>query len=230
MGVKRYIVCIAFLVAMVLSVSCLLGVPSLRTSESTNGLLPILIDAGHGGEDGGAVATDGTMEKHVNLQIALMVRDVLRIMGYPVNMTRETDISIHDASCHTIREKKVSDMHNRLTLYQQASLVIAIHQNHYSSSQYSGAQVFYSGNHPASLELASGVDEALSAGQLFEKRREIKKASDGLFLMHHASRPAILVECGFLSNPVELTKLKTASYQQQLALCIAAGALLSGVT
>ncbi len=183
----------------------------------------ILVDPGHGGIDGGAVATDGTREKDINLAIARLLRDMLIVWGYPVSMTRQTDVSIHDASATTVREIKVSDMHNRLAMYQQASLVIAIHQNHFSQTQYHGTQVFFAYEFPEAKQLASSVQMCVKAALQPDNTREIKAASDGIFLLYRTTRPAILVECGFLSNPTERNRLKTSSYQQQLACAIFGG-------
>ncbi|MBQ1950498.1 MAG: N-acetylmuramoyl-L-alanine amidase [Clostridia bacterium] len=183
----------------------------------------ILLDPGHGGEDGGTAASDGTLEKNINLAIALDLRDLLQICGFPVSMTRDVDISIHDAGNTTARQKKVSDMQNRLKLYEQAHTVIAIHQNHYGVSKYKGAQVFYSANHEAGQTLATSIQQSISQRLQTDNTRQIKKATDGIFLLHHTKRPAVLVECGFLSNPEELALLKMPVYQQQIAFCVMAG-------
>ncbi len=183
----------------------------------------VLLDPGHGGTDGGAQAADGTQEKTINLAVALDLRDMLAVCGVPVTMTRQTDISIHDPNCDTIRRQKISDMYNRLKLYEQAQTVIAIHQNHFGVAKYRGAQVWYSGNHPAGQSLAEVVQKSFTVRLQPENTREIKKATDGVFLLAHTTRPAILVECGFLSNPEERDLLKTASYRQQVAFAIAVG-------
>jgi N-acetylmuramoyl-L-alanine amidase len=183
----------------------------------------VVIDSGHGGIDPGKIAADGTLEKNINLAIALDLRDMLTVCGVPVSMTRQTDISIHDADCDTVRSKKVSDMHNRLKLYEQADTVIAIHQNHYGASKYRGAQVFYSANHPSGQVLAESVQTSFAALLQRDNTREIKKATDGIFLLSHTTKPAVLVECGFLSNPDERELLKSPTYRQQVALAIAAG-------
>ncbi len=185
----------------------------------------ILLDPGHGGEDGGTAAADGTLEKTINLAVALNLRDMLRVCGYPVSMTRDTDISIHKADCLSAREKKVSDMHNRLTLYNQSDLVISIHQNHFSASKYDGAQVFYSGNVDRSKDLAQSVQQRIVRELQPNNTRQIKKATDGIYLLHHAQPPSILVECGFLSNPEECNKLRTPTYQQAMAGAVFAGLL-----
>ncbi len=183
----------------------------------------VLIDPGHGGEDGGTMAQDGTLEKNINLSIALDLRDMFTVCGVPVAMTRQTDMSIHDPDCDTTRRKKVSDMYNRLSLYEQAQTVIAIHQNHYGVAKYHGAQVFYSGNHAQGQVLAEAVQKSLAERLQPDNNRAIKKATDGIFLLHHTKRPAILVECGFLSNPAEREQLKTPAYRQQLAFAVMAG-------
>ena len=191
-----------------------------QTTPLTN---TVLIDPGHGGEDGGTAAQDGTLEKNINLAIALELRDMLKICGVPVSMTRQTDISIHDPDCDTVRRKKVSDMYNRLALYEQAQTIIAIHQNHYGVAKYHGAQVFYSANRAEGQLLAEAVQKSIVTRLQPDNSREIKKATDGIFLLYHTQRPAILVECGFLSNPTEREQLKSPVYQQQVAFAVMAG-------
>ena len=183
----------------------------------------VLIDPGHGGFDGGAVAQDGTTEKHLNLSIALCLRDLLYVCGVPVAMTRDTDVGLEADTSASVREKKVSDMRNRLALYEQASLVISLHQNQFSVPKYSGTQVFYSPNHSESGVLAQAVRESVVRSIQPQNTRELKMATDGIYLLYHTQTPAILVECGFLSNPEERDKLKTPAYQQQMAFAVAGG-------
>lgn len=183
----------------------------------------VLIDPGHGGFDGGAVAEDGTAEKHLNLAIALCLRDLLHVCGISVEMTRQTDSGLEEESATSIREKKSTDMRRRLEMYNASSLVISIHQNHFSVPKYSGTQVFYSTNHPDSALLAQAVREAVVAWVQPQNTRELKAATDGIFLLYHTTTPTILVECGFLSNPEERERLKMPAYQQQMAFAIMAG-------
>lgn len=221
MKIRRVIVLALFICA---GVCVLIGVTAHTLSaDAPVAVAPLLLDPGHGGEDGGTAAPDGTLEKNINLAIALDLRDMLRLCGVPVSMTREVDISIHDSDCTTARQKKVSDMQKRLKLYNQAETVIAIHQNHYDVSKYKGAQVFYSANHEAGQLLATSIQQSLTQRLQPDNTRQIKKATDGIFLLHHTNRPAVLVECGFLSNPEELDLLKTPAYQQQIAFCVMAG-------
>ena len=196
-------------------------IPAIYTSSISTDFL--LIDPGHGGFDGGAVAEDGTVEKHVNLKISLLLRDMLYICGIPVKMTRDTDVGLIDGTENTIRQKKVNDLQQRLALYNQANQVISIHQNLFSVPKYSGAQVFYSGNHPAGYMLADCIQQSIHARLQPKNHREIKQASDGIYLLRHTTTPAVLVECGFLSNPEERQMLLTETYQQQMAFAITLG-------
>lgn len=183
----------------------------------------VLIDPGHGGFDGGTTAEDGTIEKHLNLAVSLCLRDLLLVCGVSVDMTRETDVGLEEDPTVAIRNKKVSDMRRRLTLYEEASLVISIHQNYYSVPKYSGAQLFYSANHPDSVAMAECIRSAVVEWVQPQNTRELKKASDNIYLLYHTTTPAVLVECGFLSNPDERDRLKTPAYQQQMAFAVAAG-------
>lgn len=190
-------------------------------AETTAGV--VLIDPGHGGFDGGAVAQDGTVEKHLNLAVALCLRDVLYICGVPVVMTRSTDSGVEKDSSASIRDKKLSDMRHRLSMYDNALLVISIHQNHFSQTQYSGTQLFYSANHPDSFILAQSIRASIVDDLQPNNTREIKKATDGIYLLYHTSTPTVLIECGFLSNPEERDNLKSPAYQQRIAFAVAAG-------
>lgn len=183
----------------------------------------VLIDPGHGGFDGGAVADDGTTEKHINLAVAQYLRDLLYVCGVAVEMTRESDVGLEEDSSAAIREKKVSDMHRRLTMYNEVSLVISLHQNHFPISKYSGTQLFYSANHSQSAILAQHIRASVIDWVQPQNTRELKQATDGIYLLHHTTTPSVLVECGFLSNPTERDKLKTPAYQQQMAFAIMAG-------
>lgn len=211
--------CAAILLVLALGVVDRRGVVAPPCTVTT-----ILIDAGHGGADGGAVAADGTTEKEINLSVALGVRDLLRVMGFVVNTTRDTDVMLSTEGS-TLRERKVSDIKYRLSLVQQADLTVSIHQNKFEQEKYYGTQVFYSPNHPQSQEVAETVRQTVVSLLQPHNTRPLKKGSDDVYLLKHAETPMILVECGFLSNVAEREKLKTAEYQQELALTIGAGVL-----
>jgi len=182
----------------------------------------VLVDAGHGGADGGATGVDGTAEKAVNLEVARTLAALLQVMGVKTNMTRESDRSIHTEGA-SLREQKVSDMHNRLALYEEASLVVSIHQNHFSEAKYFGTQVFCSPNHAQSRVLGAAVRESVLSLLQPDNTREMKTADDSVFLLSNTTVPAVLVECGFLSNPTECAELASADYQRQMAFSLACG-------
>lgn len=186
----------------------------------------IVIDAGHGGEDGGATA-NGVSEKDVNLDIALKLRDLLTFSGYHVVMIRETDTSIYDASAQTISEKKVSDLHNRLSIINSSedNILISIHQNKFEQSQYSGAQIFYSDNNTQSSVLAESIRKSITGFLQPDNERELKVGGSNIYILDKATVPAVIVECGFLSNPDEAEKLSDDHYRTQMTFAIYCGFL-----
>lgn len=187
----------------------------------------ILIDAGHGGVDGGTVAKDGTVEKGINLEIALKLEAVFRMMGFDTVMTRREDISIHDESAKTIRAQKISDLHNRLKLINETPdcLFISIHQNSYPYPNNTGTQVFYSPNNPESEALAASIQQSVIHLIQPKNTRKIKKSGTEIYLLYQAKTPAVMVECGFMSNTQETEKLRNEAYQSELALSIFYGVL-----
>lgn len=187
----------------------------------------VIIDPGHGGPDGGAVGVDGVVEKGINLSISLKLRSFFLASGYTVIMVREDDRTICDKGCDTIRSMKTSDLHNRLKISNEhpKALFISIHQNIYTSSKYSGAQIFYSANNTDSKDLAQFIQGGIKSMLQPDNTREIKPAQDNLYILYHAKAPAIMVECGFLSNAAECKKLEDDAYQNQMAFAIFNGAL-----
>lgn len=180
----------------------------------------IVIDAGHGGVDGGAVSCTGIPESVYNLDIALRLNDLFRLLGYDTRMIRTTDTSVYTKG-ETIAQKKISDLKERVRITNETehALLISIHQNMFSDSQYSGAQVFY-GKPRESEELAKQMQSAFVETLNPGSRRQCKK-SDGIYLMEHIVHPGILIECGFLSNPQEEASLRSREYQQKLCCVIA---------
>lgn len=185
----------------------------------------IVIDPGHGGEDGGAVGYSGSVEKGINLSISQKLHDLLTLCGFRVIMTREDDRSIHDEDANTISEQKRSDLYNRLEIYNEdpGAIVLSIHLNKYEDSSVHGAQIFYSQNQNASKQLAQSIQSAFVMMLQPENTREIKPAESNLFLMFHAEVPAVLCECGFLSNPDEEALLQDEEYQSKVAFTIFTG-------
>lgn len=192
-------------------------------SNVINSDITVVIDAGHGGEDGGAVAND-IIEKDLNLSISNKLAYVLKNAGYKVVLTRCEDEMV-DAEGESLRERKVSDMHNRLDLFNENenNVVISIHQNKFTQEQYHGTQVFYSANNEKSLSLATAIREDVRTLLQPENTRECKPAGSDIFLLNNTNVPAVIVECGFISNYEEAQKLKTEEYQDKMAFAIFAG-------
>ena len=190
-----------------------------------------ILDAGHGGEDGGAVSPSGAVESQINLEIARRVDAILGFCGEPALLLRQSDVSLHDPDAVTLREKKSSDLHNRAQAAQSNpdATLVSIHQNMFSQSQYRGAQVFYAPT-PGSQELAQTLQSALRESLQPDNTRECKPIPDTVYLMNHVPNRAVLVECGFLSNPEEEQALQDPGYQIQLAAVVAAGCLACGDT
>lgn len=184
-----------------------------------NQIEEIVIDAGHGGFDGGATGITGSIEKNINLNISLKLKSFFEIAGYKVNMTRQEDISTEDEN---FNNKKKSDMRNRLNLIDSSkkSIAISIHQNKFTESQYSGAQTFYGGKNPKSQELAELIQKEFVVNLQPENKRQIKKGQKNLFLLYNAKNPIVLVECGFISNKKEEQLLLDDEYQNKVAFTI----------
>lgn len=185
----------------------------------------IIIDAGHGGEDGGAIAIDGTCEKDYNLDIAIKLKNVLAVYGLDVIMTRTDDSMTCDEGLDTQRQKKVSDIRNRLNIINSSinPVFISIHQNKFSDSEQKGAQVFYSKNNLRSPILAEEIQNSISSAIQKNNKRKIKPSGTEIYLLYHSTAPSVLVECGFLSNQKDLSNLKNEAYRTNLAVVIADG-------
>jgi N-acetylmuramoyl-L-alanine amidase len=186
----------------------------------------ILLDAGHGGEDGGAVGVDGIVEKDINLPITLKLNVFLRAMGYETRLTRSTDTATYSPEAATLREKKVSDIHNRFAMMEQLDsngLFVSIHQNQFPSTAAHGTQVFYSKNNPESQVLAQSIQESVVRLLQPDNPRLVKPSGTEIYLLYNAQKPAVLVECGFLSSHTDAKKLVQDDYQNQMAFAIACG-------
>lgn len=226
---KLLYVTVPIIVSFLLFIGSFINKAYVNTSKpnpSNNPLPVIIIDAGHGGFDGGAVANDGTVEKDINLSISMYLQEYLTVFGLQTVMIRETDTSVENDGLNSIREKKSSDLHNRMKIMEETdnALFISIHQNKYSIEKYSGTQVFYS---PKTSEesslLAQSIQDSIVNTLQKENNRQIKECGTSVYLMYNAVKPAVLVECGFLSNYEETQKLKTPEYQKKIAFCIAMG-------
>lgn len=187
----------------------------------------VIVDAGHGGDDGGAIGIDGTVEKDINLDIALKLEKILKFYGFNVIMTRTQDVMTCDDGLDSLRKRKISDIHNRFELMRKNpdAIFISVHQNKFEDSFQHGTQVFYSGNDERSKELAEAIQTSVTLTLQRKNNRVVKKSGSGIYLLYHAKIPAVLVECGFISNSDEVKKLKDESYRMKLAILIADGLL-----
>lgn len=204
-------------IAAVTAAAILLPIPALtQTDVQTEPVL--VIDAGHGGADGGAIADDGTMESDINLDIALRLECFADFWGVETEMTRRSDDIAYPADATTLSAMKKADQYARVSLINSTpgAVLISIHQNKYPSASPYGPQVFY-GSAEGSDTLANIIQENLTGQLCPSNRRGAKPIDEDIFLMRKVRCTAVLAECGFLSNPDELTKLETPSYRLQLA-------------
>ncbi len=199
---------------------------SKNLSLAQDGGLVLVIDPGHGGFDPGAVAADGTAESRINLEVALQMEELARFLGVPTEMTRREDVSTESDPSAAVRQRKNSDLQNRVSQVNgvPGGVLVSLHQNSLPQvPSVTGAQVFYAGV-PGSADLAAAVQEGLNR-TVNARAKESKAAGGGVYLLSHAEIPAILVECGFLSNSGETALLNTQSHQNRLAVTVLASVL-----
>ena len=186
----------------------------------------VVIDAGHGGEDGGAVVGN-ICEKDINLKIARILKELLDISGFETIMTRDEDVSIYDEGSKSLRRKKRSDIVNRLEIANKNpnSIFVSIHQNKFPQTKYWGAQVFYGLKDENSKSLAENIQNNIIYMIQPENKRNIKPICGDVYLIKNATVPAVLCECGFMSNAKEMTLLLSPEYQKKMAFSIYIGIL-----
>ncbi len=215
-------------IILIFSLVCYISISQIKDdikavfSERIDDNTVFIIDAGHGGEDSGAIAADGTLEKDINLEIALKLATFFDIFGIDYVMIRSEDISVGDTALETIRKRKVSDINRRHEIINSYndSVLLSIHQNYFPDKKYYGCQVFYSDNIPESEILANLIQQNIIASLQESNTRKVKASDDSIFLLHKAERPSVMIECGFLSNENELIQLKDSLYQSNLAYFI----------
>lgn len=194
-----------------------------REQSTVSGRLPgpvIILDAGHGGEDGGAVGQNAVVESHINLAIVLTLEPLLSFYGKEVLLLRDEDISLHQEGLDSVKERKTSDLKNRVALVNEVEdgLLLSIHQNFYSQEKYFGAQVFY---REGSEDFADLMQDLLIEHLNPDNHRVAKAVDPSLYLMNQVTVPSVLVECGFLSNLEEEALLATKEYQVKIACVLA---------
>ena len=223
------VVCVALVCVFALvwffSKDISVSVPASSNVQTNMNKKVIVLDAGHGGNDGGCVSVNGVAEKGINLSIVQTLRDSLDILGFDVVCTREDDRSIHDSGVEGIAKQKLSDMKNRLDIINRYddALVVSVHQNQFVDPRYSGAQMFYAKENDDSRRLAECMKKQFVALLQPSNERETKPVGKEMYLIHNAKSPALMVECGFLSNPDEAKLLESADYQKKVAFTILTG-------
>lgn len=220
---KKLYFCLALTVLLVLA--CGLGIYSVTkvmNSLHTPASPVIIIDAGHGGMDGGATGVSGALEKDINLSIAHKLCSLAQLGGYNAIMVRSSDRSVHEEGITGVRKQKVSDIHQRAALAKKypEAVFISIHQNYFPQQSSWGTQVFYSTENEHSRILAQKIQDNIREALQPDNKREIKAAGNNIYLLNHMDNPAVMVECGFISNAEDCQRLLQADYQQQLAFKI----------
>ena len=210
---------ISALISLILIIPMMnFSLPLPSKSAGTSSKITIILDAGHGGEDGGCQG-NGLSEKNLNLDITLQVASLLREQGVKVVLTRDTDVLLYDVNSDYQGKKKAQDVRNRLKIAQSQEnpVLVSIHMNYFAQAQYSGLQVWYSKNDARSKSLANLIQSNVKNELQPNNKRVTKEATSSIFLLHNATFPAVLIECGFLSNPEEARALGDAVYRQKLA-------------
>lgn len=223
---KKYVLgCVLLVFAVVLAWTT--GEQVVQAIAQSHAARTLVIDAGHGGFDGGAIGSNGTTEQDINLSIAKRVQLLASFFGVQTVMTREDTNALDYDPSRPVRENKVSDIKARQKIVEQTAnpIFVSIHLNKFSDAQYHGAQVFYSTNHAGGCALAELLQDALITGCDPSNTRQAKPADQSIYLMKVLECPAVIVECGFLSNPSEEELLGDSAYHKKLAASIVTGYL-----
>lgn len=193
-----------------------------QASASVSDAVTVIVDAGHGGEDGGAIGKSGSLEKDINLQFALKVNDYLSFFGINTYMVRTEDRSVGDITLPTIRERKVSDIRARAALMDlfENSIYLSIHQNEFTQSYVHGTQVFYAPNSEESKNLATVIQKTVCSLTQPDNTKVPKESGTSIYVLYNATKPACLCECGFVSNPEEEKLLLSEDYQRKFSLAL----------
>ena len=231
-GKRATRIIVSFTLVLVILLAAAIGLVSKiygdRMISTSAGLVDekkiVIIDAGHGGEDSGAVGVNGALEKDLNLQMALEVGRSLEEKGCVVVYTRTDDRLLYteEENVHGIR--KISDLKNRCKVADRypGAVFVSLHMNSFGAEKYSGLQVYYSEQGETSRELADKVQNKVVADLQKDNNRVIKSGKD-MYILSHITNPAILIECGFLTNKAECEKLSQKEYQKQLSFSIVCG-------
>lgn len=215
-------VCFLLVIAFVVNMTVHMNMDSIiagSTASSSHGT--VIIDAGHGGEDSGAVGVNGVLEKDINLSVAMIMGDMLISHGYSVVYTRTEDKLLYTEKEDIKGIRKISDLKNRclVACERPDAVFVSIHMNSYGASKYSGLQVYYSANNPDSRILADKIQRRVK-DELQPHNKRVSKLTDAIYVLSNVPNTAVLVECGFLTNPEECAKLSEKEYQKQLSFSV----------
>ena len=224
---KIFLICLVFF-AFVISISFIFSELNFNNSYHIGALLSVsadvIVDAGHGGRDGGAVSPEGVFEKDLNLELSLTLREILTFCGYDCILTRQEDKLVCDETDPLLKGKvKMTDLKNRLKIAEdnENAVFISIHMNKFPIEKYKGLQVYYSVNNNESQQLAEEIEMKTRMLLQPENNRKSKKAGSNIYILDRITIPAVLVECGFLSNSEDTALLSSEEYRAKLALVIA---------
>lgn len=215
-----------FLLVCYICLALIFALPNIsrdrQLCEVDASLPTVIIDAGHGGEDGGAVGSDGTCEKDLNLEIALILYDMLRAEGVSVVMTRTEDVLLYDRTAEYEGRKKVLDLEARMniSLDNPNAIFISIHMNSFPQKKYHGLQVYYPIESDDSEQLAVSIQSNVSNYLQPDNTRKAKGCGSNIYILDKNPNTAVLIECGFLSNDAECARLNNPCYRQQLSLIL----------
>lgn len=220
---------ITILLVLCFTYACCFGINSAfqKISQASSGKIyskfTVVLDAGHGGKDSGTISQDGTLEKDINLSILLLMNDYLRVMGINTKPTRTTDEEMYNNG----ESRNKSDLYNRLDFINSTNnaLMVSIHQNHFSDESEWGMQTWYAPQSESSKKLADSIQYVNTLLLNNDNNRQNKESDSSYYLLYKATVPSVMVECGFMSNYAENERLKSESYQKNLAFCNSLGIL-----
>ncbi|WP_010245724.1 N-acetylmuramoyl-L-alanine amidase [Acetivibrio cellulolyticus] len=227
---KKRIALIALLLLLVFAafgIGTRMSFSELKTTNNTPKNRIVILDAGHGGEDPGAVSDNGTREKEINFYIASKIKELLEAENFTIIMTREDDTLKYEDGTKSVTQKRKQDLLRRKKMMDEsgADLVVSIHLNKFPQTQYCGAQVFFPPNSPESKIAAEGIQRSLRDNVDPNNKREAMLKNAEIIILKNLKTPTVIVECGFLSNEQEERKLASIEYQDKLAIAIKDGIL-----
>ena len=222
---SKYVVSSIFicLIASILGFSSMI---QFSTIPATNVALDqkkvIILDAGHGGEDCGTIGVNGIYEKDINLRMAFILQEYFELAGYKVFLTREEDKLLYREEENIYGQRKIYDLKNRLLFAEKIdnAIFISLHMNSYPIEKYCGLQVWFQSNSEISYSIATSIQEHVAKTIQPDNTRKIKAADKNIYLLDRLKHPAVLIECGFLSNAEECEKLSEDNYQKELSFVI----------